>query len=390
MDFIDSFSERDTRDELGIAVLRDAISERMFPGTTTIQTRARYFLFVPWLLQRTERYAREARSLSDVVRHAREQEFTLMRSLEAGGVKPGEGLFGSSAGNALRRLPSEIYWQGLGRWGIRQFPAGRAQLLRTLAAARSSLRELADEDIPAGSPGAKYWHAGLPQPPKGLLESTNFSLTFEEASYLRDRVLAAAPMSLLARLMSTSRSDVDCGKPWLHPGLSAFSDLQKWELGHAERFSLVVNGAALLYNLMLAEKRNQSGSEAADGWVADYQERLASWAKEAVNAQLADWDLADFWRLIGETGARYSVSTRDFVERWLEVALHDPASIAVRKEARSLIHVRERSLKGSLARLDNEEALRRWNGSSGAQRLDFRWGTVQVIVNDVVHGLASP
>ncbi|GAF88754.1 unnamed protein product, partial [marine sediment metagenome] len=49
VEVISLFKQRDTRDEMGLAQIRDIFAEIFFPGTTTIQTRARYFLFVPWL-----------------------------------------------------------------------------------------------------------------------------------------------------------------------------------------------------------------------------------------------------------------------------------------------------------------------------------------------------
>src|SRR5438094_438444 len=49
MAVIDAFKERDTRDELGIGSVRDGFADLFFPGTSTIQTRAKYFLFVPWI-----------------------------------------------------------------------------------------------------------------------------------------------------------------------------------------------------------------------------------------------------------------------------------------------------------------------------------------------------
>ena len=55
LDVISLFKYQDTRDELGLASIRDAFAECFFPGTTTIQTRARYFLFVPWLCLELER-----------------------------------------------------------------------------------------------------------------------------------------------------------------------------------------------------------------------------------------------------------------------------------------------------------------------------------------------
>ena len=55
LDVVQLFSERDTRDELGIGTIRDAFSEHFFPGTSTIQTRAKYMLFVPWIYLDLER-----------------------------------------------------------------------------------------------------------------------------------------------------------------------------------------------------------------------------------------------------------------------------------------------------------------------------------------------
>lgn len=45
------FQERDSRDELGLGAIRDSISDHLFPGTSTIQTRLRYMLFVPWIFR---------------------------------------------------------------------------------------------------------------------------------------------------------------------------------------------------------------------------------------------------------------------------------------------------------------------------------------------------
>ena len=54
VEVISLFKQRDTRDEMGLAQIRDIFAEMFFPGTTTIQTRARYFIFVPWMYQYLE------------------------------------------------------------------------------------------------------------------------------------------------------------------------------------------------------------------------------------------------------------------------------------------------------------------------------------------------
>jgi hypothetical protein len=66
------FQERETRDELGLGSIRDSIADHLFPGTSTIQTRLRYMLFIPWLFQMLEgsaagsdQLATEARALEN-------------------------------------------------------------------------------------------------------------------------------------------------------------------------------------------------------------------------------------------------------------------------------------------------------------------------------------
>ena len=54
LDVIDLFREKDTRDELGVGSVRDSFADAFFPGTSTIMTRARYFLIVPWIFQLLE------------------------------------------------------------------------------------------------------------------------------------------------------------------------------------------------------------------------------------------------------------------------------------------------------------------------------------------------
>ncbi len=38
-------------DELGLGAIRDAFADYFFPGTSTVQTRTKYFLIVPYILK---------------------------------------------------------------------------------------------------------------------------------------------------------------------------------------------------------------------------------------------------------------------------------------------------------------------------------------------------
>jgi len=58
-EIIQLFSQPESRDELGLGRIRDALSDTLFPGTSVLLTRARYFLFVPWLFREGERRGQE-------------------------------------------------------------------------------------------------------------------------------------------------------------------------------------------------------------------------------------------------------------------------------------------------------------------------------------------
>ena len=49
IEIVSLFKDRDTRDELGLGSIRNAFADLFLPGTSTLQTRARYFFFVPWI-----------------------------------------------------------------------------------------------------------------------------------------------------------------------------------------------------------------------------------------------------------------------------------------------------------------------------------------------------
>src|SRR5271168_3718297 len=116
------FRERDTRDELGVGVIRDLLADELFPGTSTIQTRLRYMLFVPWIYQELE--AEECPS-AELAVQARQREVELVKALSESDDKAG--VFGKRAGGDLQRLPSSVYWAGLGIWQIRRFKGSQEE-----------------------------------------------------------------------------------------------------------------------------------------------------------------------------------------------------------------------------------------------------------------------
>lgn len=389
LDFIDQFRERDTRDELGIGSIRDAFAERLFPGTSTIQTRARYFLFIPWIYLSLEN---DEVPSAEIAAKARRREIALIDALLE--AKDRAGVIGKLAGKELQRLPSNIYWQGLGALGIRIFPGAQSQYHRSLDGfyiARNR-HPINDDREPTDGPASGNWHARLPPPPESFPDQAAFRLLRREAEYLQERIVSQAPGTLFAYLAVRGRASDTADYPWEHPRLAHFPLPIRKTLDHARNFSLAIQGAALLYNLMLAEKTRRK--ELID----DYQRALKDWSAEmsAWRRELARWERREFWRMAisGDREISSAIrfipsSTRRFVDDWLDLVLRRKGArkIGNNPAARRLIHRRERHLKGSQARLDNPRALRLWNEASGIGRLDFRWFQAQTILKDILKGL---
>src|SRR4051812_11558260 len=103
LEIVDLFRDKGTLDELGFGSIRDAFSDHFFPGTSTLYTRARYFLFVPWIYLRIERDGVPAGGLEA---RARRDQAALANALGRGGEGDAQGVIGIQAGEALQRTPS--------------------------------------------------------------------------------------------------------------------------------------------------------------------------------------------------------------------------------------------------------------------------------------------
>jgi len=386
LDVIHLFREQGTQDELGVGSIRDAFADMFFPGTSTVQTRARYFLFVPWIYLDLERL----RTRSDcIARRARSREVALMKALSESDDT--EGVIGIAAGAGLKRLPSSIYWYGLGVWGIRLFPGSQDQYHRSLdafyASAAGALRY--DDGEPVAGMVLRNWHAGVPPVPDGFPKNASLRLTPIEAEYLRERIVSSVPGSLLAFLVDRGAVFDRVKFPWDHGDRASFPPRLEEQLEEARNFSESIHGAALFYNLMLAER---SGRE---DLVAEYRRGLEEWSQRLVERgdTLRRWDRERFWYVVASGGASVPYRTRDFVDRWLDMTLsclsneRGPFSLVDERNARSLICNREVSLKGPRARLGNPRALELWSGRSGTAQLNYRWPVAQAIVLDIGEAL---
>lgn len=373
------FAQPGTLDELGLGQIRDVMSNSLFPGTSVLLTRARYFVLVPWAYLSTRA---PSRSAAEAKAHADSSQRQL---IEAFGRAKLRAYIGVDAGVKVKTLPSTIYWHGLLTYGILR----RDVAPEGLAATRP-IHEDADE--PAARP-RDDWHPTIPKVPRGFPASLDggLDLTYEEASWLRERILDTVPNSLLGHMVSTDMlPDASSSQPWRDATCASATGEAAEVLRHAHLFSLAMQGASTLYGVLVAQAYEQAGFNAKSDTVAKHQDAYRAWL-DAVDDErhpLEAWDEEAFWEFVREHNPRIAWPTERFVKDWVRAVRDGSARTGlVEPGLQRLVSERERAVKGAQARLTNLKLLGLWGGGV-TNGLDYRWQTVKTIVTDIHEGLS--
>ena len=353
---IGALTDSDARDELGLGTIRDGFSDLLFPGTSTVQTRLRYFVLLPGLFQKA------AAQGGDAARALREVETQLIKDFDDLRVKPDvdlKGLIGSEVKGALKRMPSAVYWSGLGAWQIRLPEWRRATPVEVIEAMRQRRTCWAEFSGEAGH---------------------GFFLSPDERDWLVEKIAALASEqggTLLGHLVQRWKNNKDpVPDLWdlsrvIDPGPQIAEQLRQ-----ALDFSQLTYGARILYNLMLAEHFKHDRLD-------DYKKAFSEWCDKPITGPANIQERIKALIVRGPSiGFRLNPQTEDFLDKWLEFALGPKGGDEIQR-ARALIKQREKSVKTEKrARLFMDPAYP-WSGSSGAGRFDYRWGRVKQYLEDL-------
>lgn len=376
------FTEQGTVDELGLGSLRDTLSNALFPGTSVLHSRLRYVLFIPWIYQLLESIG----GGMDVAREGRRLEVALIDALADSNDT--RGIIGINARESLAQLASTSYWAFLVRLGL--FVPGHSQ--GWYHTHFDSLIRRRTEVPRADDPGVVWtreptWHPRLPRAPKGFPHNASFKLTLGEADFLRGRIEERCAGTLLAWL-AREGVEPNAPAPWNDPYARKAPRSITEILDLAERFSLHVEGAPLLYNLLLAELRHSlHPDERGEQLIDVYHQALADWASR--ESKVPAFDPRLLWELCARQGTRLVLPQQRFLERWT-ARLNEigPDRVVDDRFLRDLIATRERQLKGDhRARVTNRGRLLDWSGSVGVGRMQFRWPQVRQMLVDLHEGL---
>ena len=196
IDIIHLLQEQGAIDELGIGIVRDGFANAFFPGSSTIQTRAKYFFIVPYAIKaccENQRY----HNVLEIRKALDDMERSCALIMKDG--KDHDGVIGSDVlpHKWVVRRPSSIYWNGIRTFGlftnrymsidecIRESIARRGK--EKVSNWMEDGEENEQDDRDAGHEALRpLWN--LPPIPKNWMDSLNVALSPEEAKMLRDAI----------------------------------------------------------------------------------------------------------------------------------------------------------------------------------------------------------
>ena len=393
-ELVRALSEPGTLDSLGIGTIRDGFANILLPGTSTIQTRARYFLLVPWAVRLVEASRPSSRANYD--NRLREIEVATIDALKLG-EPSARGIIGVERGRKTRNLASTVYWSGLATWGIRAAAdLTRADVRDVTLAPRPSRRNDDGESTPLA-----IWD-DIPDPPSGFPdEPLSILPTPEEADYLLSKMATTRSRTVMDKvqnapgrptlLAEVARSPQTAGAEhiWDIPNALLGDELTALvELAHG--FATAIQGARLRYLDLLFERKATMGGEPLAGR-AELNVHIAAWLAEMSRdeARMHAWRarIPEMFELLAEYGVTVRPSTRDFVATWSTAAVEDAPAALASSALADLITDREARLKKLSARLTHDSPLHAWNGELlGIDQLDFRWGVARGHILDCLEG----
>jgi hypothetical protein len=368
-------------DELGIGVVRDGFANILFPGTSTIQTRAKYFLLVPYIMMELER--ENILSPKSFLDRLSKEEIALISLLKKDNA---EGVIGGRAGEKLQRKPSSIYWNGFYTFGIFQNYA-RLSLngyVRAVCALKREKRLLSaighieksegtgDADMYCSACG--FWR--VPPPPENWRENVTMELTVEEASFLRERIIKSehSKDSLLAYILRNKIYEV---KDYydisiIEKKIKLPQTIHK-DYKMALDFAEFIYGANIRYNVILSGCKNDLANE-----------EWGIWYRSVTNGFIQNYDIYEAVNRLSIRGYNRA-RLLPFIGKWKEAVLTGDAAVMD-----ELIIAREIELKGKeRAKLSSENFSWREGVWLGGGKLQYRFPNSRRLIEDIFNGLGG-
>lgn len=380
LDVINLLQEEGAVDELGIGIIRDAFSNYFFPGTSTVQTRAKYLLIVSYILKEAADGLYGNEFLQIMKRIDMEEKNCGLLFMK--NCPSEDGIIGKRVlpNNWVSRKPSNIYWNGIRTLGIFSDNSlsisdyiSLSGLIRkqkktqvNLGNRNDSNDENESDDLDAvGTQRIPYFT--LPDTYKtDWRNNLSIRLNMDEAVFLRKQIVKSIPDTLFAYLLKKN-IDIDRYESFeaLYMELkSIVSDEMENMMHLACDFNKLVYAARIRYNLMLSDFQNE---EALTEWEI-YKKKLH---------EIAGVDLEQIYE---------KLDIRNYsVKKFLNLLQEAFSNNNIDKIDR-IIRNREKDIKGANRAKLNHVGDYDYQSWIGGKWLDFRFFDACKIIRDIYQG----
>lgn len=360
-------------DELGIGRIRDLYSNKMFPGISSLQRRAKYFIVMPLLYAEACKYS--YRNLDDVKRQIRQLEIQLTISLCNGSPRDKNGITGIDTiqngriAKYVKYDPHYIYSNGLRTFGIIQ-----SDDIENLIFQQSKLEKTerveatSEEDGDAQQTENAIRWCRLPEDLPYTLDDDTLSiaLTPEDSQYLKRAILDSDKVkgSLLHYILNKDMNLKD---------LLTFEEFKEAQLENLPKehqgtilkawwFSCLVEGLYIRYNCILQNYSSDTLETKWQAWLVEFNAN-----HELMKASIAN-------PLHDNGSAKFCYDCIEYILNGNIPSLDD----AIRK--------REFDIKGARHKIGDGKT---YDHQIHDYALQYRWDTVKTIITDIREGFGN-
>ena len=384
--------ELGTLDELGIGQIRDAFADLLFPGFSTIQTRAKYLITVPRIFRDYHLLNSKEKKQKPLETYLKEKEDEVAKRLVERHGSDEEGIIGSTLidKGGVSRRPSSVYWNAFRQFGIIKESVSLGEFCREYEQENAQKYYATEHDDGADDEGQYRLKnkVEIPSYDPLWIDELSMKLTHEEADFLYQYIMQSyrIPDSIPAQLFKHDLLDTALEDEYssletltvLLVNENKVSSVCRDTIRLANEFSLAMEGPHIRYNIILARKNGFANS------VEKYTKEFAEWKTEISGRNLFYEHSDDAWL----NGAKrehtrvFKTKTTSFIKLWSHL-MRSGASDEVLDELvekQAISNKKERSLLRK--KVANE-------GWVGIRRLDYRWFYVRKILKDIQQGLKN-
>lgn len=385
-------------DELGIGVIRDSLSERVFPSFSTLYTRAKYFFITPYLIvdcgRRKDKRLAPRKWFDDNEVAVNDEIIDYYRD------KPEESYFGKNKGfGKLKRQPSEIYWAGISQLGFVDKDLSLDRILDKTDRSKEELLSVRGDDGLTAEKGEGGGHSLVNTYSKNWREhirNHGLALTVEEADFLRDRLKDKCGHGLPAELAADpalwdkyEKARKGATGPcegrfvrFVKDSLDTVRDAKlKSNLKLACNFAIFIHGAHIAYNIAL----RLLCKESENGLLESLREQGREWFGRLGSEMIdyADFDIRDCLE-----GVQLKGCTGQFLSDYDRIVRNGSVWDAIEADLAGICKNQEKRNKKSKSRVKKLEEgksvedmdKREW---IGLELIDYRYSATLTVIRDI-------